>query len=183
MNLDQHFWKPFAVALGLVAAHSAAALEIETASFEFGTGTRTKLVRAGLQTNTQMKFLESNGNHVAMYWEFNVAQWRANYWKSVPGAKKNFWDIGATPVLRWQRDSRKGLYGEFGIGYHYLTAYYDNDGNKMSTRFEFGDHIGAGYVFDNGMDLSLKIQHFSNAGIKKPNTGANFIVAKVAMPF
>jgi hypothetical protein len=183
MTLNKYFWKPFAAALGMLAAYPASAYGLESASFEFATGTRTKMVRGGVQTGVQHEFFKSNGNHVAVYWDFTIAQWRANYWMRVPGATKHFWDIGATPVLRWQRDDRKGLYGEFAAGYHYLTSYYDNDGNKMSTRFEFGDHIGLGYVFNNGVDFSMKIQHFSNAGIKKPNTGANFVVAKIAMPF
>jgi hypothetical protein len=183
MTLIKHFWKPLAASLAVLAATPALALDITNASFEYATGTRTKMIRFGVQSDDQHKFFASNGNHVAVYWDFTIAQWRANYWMSVPNARKNFWDIGATPVLRWKRDSGKGLYGEFAAGYHYLTSYYDNDGNKMSTRFEFGDHIGLGYVFDNGVDFSMKIQHFSNGGIKKPNTGANFVVAKIAMPF
>jgi hypothetical protein len=38
-------------------------------------------------------------------------------------------------------------------------------------------------VFSNGLDVGLKLQHFSNGGIKKPNSGANFAVLRVAYPF
>ena len=53
----------------------------------------------------------------------------------------------------------------------------------MSTAFEFADHIGVGYVFNNNFDLGLRLQHYSNAGIKKPNSGENFVVLRGAYRF
>ena len=53
----------------------------------------------------------------------------------------------------------------------------------MSTAFEFADHIGLGYVFNNKFDLGLRVQHYSNAGIKKPNNGENFVVLRGAYRF
>ncbi|WP_374518534.1 acyloxyacyl hydrolase, partial [Undibacterium squillarum] len=35
-------------------------------------------------------------------------------------------------------------------------------------------------MFDNGLDLGLKVQHFSNGAIKRPNPGANVAVVRVA---
>ena len=40
------------------------------------------------------------------------------------------------------------------------------------------DHLGVGYVTQSKWDLGLKIQHYSNASIKRPNSGANFLVAE-----
>ncbi|MFZ6816534.1 acyloxyacyl hydrolase, partial [Undibacterium sp. Rencai35W] len=40
-----------------------------------------------------------------------------------------------------------------------LSDIYDNNGRKFSTNFQFGDHIGVGYVLANGWDLAVKIQH------------------------
>ncbi len=64
-----------------------------------------------------------------------------------------------------------------------VSELYNNDNNKLSTAFQFGDHLGAGYVFNNGWELGMKLQHFSNGGIKKPNSGVNFITVKLARPF
>jgi hypothetical protein len=97
--------------------------------------------------------------------------------------RQNLVDIGLTPVFRYRRDDRRGLYGEVGIGIHHLSGHYDNGGEQLSTRFQFGDHLGAGYVFDNGLDLGLKVQHFSNGGVKEPNSGVNFLVLKAGFRF
>ncbi|MFZ6775118.1 acyloxyacyl hydrolase, partial [Undibacterium sp. SXout7W] len=60
---------------------------------------------------------------------------------------------------------------------------YNNNGRQFSTNFQFGDHIGVGYVLNNGWDLSFKIQHYSNGGVKHPNPGGNFAVIKAGMAF
>jgi hypothetical protein len=38
-------------------------------------------------------------------------------------------------------------------------------------------------VFDNKWEVSAKIQHFSNGGIKEPNSGVNYGVVKAAYHF
>ncbi|EEC66864.1 hypothetical protein OsI_33362 [Oryza sativa Indica Group] len=95
----------------------------------------------------------------------------------------NLVDLGLTPVLRFQRDDGKGFYGEAGIGVHLFSKLYRNNDKVLSTAFQFGDHVGAGYVFSNGLDLGIRLQHFSNGGIKQPNGGVNFAVARVAYKF
>ena len=40
-----------------------------------------------------------------------------------------------------------------------------------------------GYVLANGWDIGAKIQHFSNGGYKKPNSGVNFFVVKAGYHF
>lgn len=47
-----------------------------------------------------------------------------------PGRRKNLWDIGFTPVFRFQNDNKKGLYYEAGIGVHALSELYNNDDNR-----------------------------------------------------
>ena len=91
--------------------------------------------------------------------------------------------IGSTPVFRWENDNKKGIYVEGGIGASLFSKTYNNNGNRMSTAFEFADHIGIGYVFNNNFDLGLRLQHYSNAGIKKPNNGENFVVVRGAYRF
>lgn len=173
-----------ALALGLcVAATQSSAQTIDSASLEVGTGTKTQMVRFGLQSAWKQKWFASNGSHLGGYWDLTLAEWRANAYRNVKGQRQHLTDIGLTPVFRWQNDSKTGLYFEGGIGVHLLSKLYDNDGNQLSTHFQFGDHIGMGYVLNNKVDLGLKIQHFSNGGYKKPNTGVNFIVAKASWAF
>ncbi len=152
-------------------------------STEVGTGTKTQMLRLGLQYNWEQQFFKSNGTHLGGYFDLTVATWRGNAFMGVKGARQTLTDIGFTPVFRFQNDNKLGWYGEGAIGVNYLSDLYNNDGNQLSTRFQFGDHVGVGYVFDNKLDIGLKIQHYSNGGYKKPNTGVNFVVLKAGIAF
>lgn len=168
---------------GILAALSQASVAADSLSVEFGAGDKTKMVRLGAQWKWDRTWWRSNGTHIGGYWDLTLAQWRGNRFRNIPGNTQNISTVGITPVFRLQSDSLKGLYAEAGIGAHLLSELYDNNDKQLSTRFQFGDHIGVGYVFSNNADLSLKIQHFSNGSIKKPNDGVNFAVVRLSFPF
>lgn len=173
------------VALFLAGSSMAASSlpGIDAASLEFATGNKTQMLRIGVQSDWDVKWFAGNGKHLSGYWDVSLAQWRSNQYQNISGATQNLVDIGFTPVFRWQNDNKRGFYLEGGIGVHRLSKLYDNDGRRLSTLFQFGDHIGAGYVFDNQWEIGAKIQHFSNGGYKKPNSGVNFIEVKAAYHF
>jgi lipid A 3-O-deacylase len=181
MTIYRTGWKIIAPSL-LVALFHLPALAVDSASAEFATGNRTQILRFGAQWKWERKWWQSNGSHVGGYWDLTLAQWRGDRFRNT-GDTQNISDIGITPVLRLQSDSMKGWYGEAGIGAHYLSELYDNNQRRLSTRFQFGDHLGVGYVFQNNLDLGLKFQHFSNGGIKQPNSGVNFGIVRLTYPF
>ncbi len=172
-----------ALALGMQSASADDARLFDAVSVDFGTGTRTQRIQVSASADLERKFFQSNGTHLGTYLETNFGAWRANHWNNETGHSENLVDIGFTPVLRFQNDSKKGLYAEIGIGYHLLSKLYNNDTYKLSTAFQFGDQIGIGYVLDNHWEIGAKIQHFSNGGIKHPNTGVNFAVIKASYHF
>jgi lipid A 3-O-deacylase len=167
----------------LFACVSSPTHAVDSASIEFGTGDKTKMVRVGAQWKWDKQWWQSNGTNIGGYWDATLAQWRSNRFQNIPGNSQNITIIGITPVFRFQNDSQKGFYAEAGIGAHLLSELYDNAGRKLSTRFQFGDHVGVGYVFGNNFDLGLKIQHFSNGSIKKPNSGVDFAVIQIRHQF
>ena len=167
---------------GVQAAH-ATNYTPDSASLEVGTGNKSQLVRVATQWDWDTKMWQSNGTHIGGYWDLSLTQFRENKYMDVTGQQKNLTDIGFTPVFRFQKDDKKGLYAEAGIGLHLMSHVYNNNGRRFSTAFEFGDHLGTGYVFSNGLDLGLRLQHFSNGGIKEPNSGANFAVVRAAYRF
>lgn len=169
------------ILLALLIARPA--LAIDTASFELGAGQRARFVRIGLQSNWDSRWWQSNGSHLGGYWDMTLAQWREMRFKGNYDTRQSIVDFGLTPVLRLQPDSKKGLYAELGIGLHLLSDLYDNDGRRFSTRAQFGDHIGIGYVTQNHVTVSLQLQHFSNGGIKRPNPGVLLGVVKLAIEF
>ncbi|NMM26356.1 MAG: acyloxyacyl hydrolase [Glaciimonas sp.] len=165
--------------LGMQTSSQAA----DSVSVEAATGNKTQMVRLGAQWNWADKWWQSNNTHIGGYWDLTLGQWRGTQYRNQPDTIQNITDIGITPVFRFQRDSKIGPYAEAGIGAHLLSQVYDNNGRAFSTAFQFGDHIGIGYVFANKIDLGLKIQHFSNGGIKHPNSGANFAVLSAKLIF
>ena len=186
MHSYNNFLKFIGVAAALVAAQSGYAADdtlIDAAYAVFATGTKTQMVRLGIESAWRPRWFESNGTHLGGYWDASIGAWRGNRYRDMPGQTQHLADIGFTPVFRFERDDKKGFYAEGGVGFHYLTKLYDNDGYRLSTNFEFGDHAGLGYVFRNNWALGMNIQHFSNGGIKAPNSGVNFIEMKVSRRF
>jgi hypothetical protein len=177
--------KSLAAVAAVFAAQSAFAADgwFDSASFEVGGGEHVQMVRGALQSDWNKNWLPSYGHHISGYWDFNLAQWRGNAYRGVTGDHQNITVIGVTPVFRYERDDKLGWYAEGGIGASLFSQLYDNSGNRLSTAFEFADHIGAGYVLDNKWDVSARIQHYSNGGIKHPNSGVNWFVLKAAYRF
>jgi opacity protein-like surface antigen len=172
-----------AVALIAVSPAAAADTVFDSASVEAGSGSKLRMIRVGAQSQWEKQWFVSNGTHLSGYWDLSLAQWRASAYRNVPGQHQNISNLGFTPVFRFQADDKQGWYAEGGIGLNLLSKRYDNDGHQLSTNFQFGDHLGAGYVFENRWELGMKVQHFSNGGYKKPNSGANFVILKAARRF
>lgn len=177
--------KSLAALAVMIVSHTGYAADglIDAASVEVGGGAKVQMVRFGVQSDWSKQWFQSNGTHLSGYWDLSLAQWRGNAYRNVPDQHQDITNIGFTPVFRFQNDSKKGWYAEGGIGLNLLSKRYDNDDNILSTHFQFGDHVGAGYVFDNKWDVGMRIQHFSNGGYKKPNSGVNFLVLKAARQF
>lgn len=181
MTLPPLLSSVLAVAGLLIAAHTTAHA-VDSISAEVAGGEAVRLVRAGAQWQWDKQWLQTDNRHVSGYWDLSLARWQGQRFQDVSGRHQNITSIGLTPVFRWQDNRRRGWYLEGGIGVHYLSELYDNDGDQLSTRWQFGDHVGLGYVFQNKMDVSVKIQHFSNGSFKKPNDGVNFAVIRLSYP-
>ena len=173
-------------AVSIVAAASnamAADTLVDGMSLEAAGGPDVRMVRLGAQADWSKRWFEGNGRHLTGYWDLSLAQWRGSAYRGVRGDHQNITSIGFTPVFRYQADDHRGWYAEGGVGANVLSHVYDNGDKQLSTAFQFGDHVGVGYVFANQWDLGLKFQHFSNASIKKPNDGVNFMVVKLGRAF
>lgn len=163
-----------------LSAHSHESI-VDSVSVEYGSGNKTNLLRVALQNNWSTPVWRYSKSQIDGYWDFSLAQWRGRRYQQMDSHQ---WitAIGVTPVFRWQKSEQRGLYGELGIGAYLLSELYNNNGRRFSTRFQFGDHIGVGYRWDQA-EFGLRFQHFSNAGIKKPNHGVNFFTIRYAHQF
>ena len=109
--------------------------------------------------------------------EFGGGIWRV---PDLAGSTQRF-DLHATPV--WRADFAR-TYVEAGIGAYLLSHVINNDTTHMSTSFEFGSHVGAGLRLGEKRDIrvGVSLQHLSNAGIKEPNGGVNFVLLNASFP-
>ncbi len=188
MQTGKTSWKTLVVGIAF-ASLSASACAVDSMSVEVGTASKLRVVRVAAQWDWDARWFESNGNHIGGHWDLSLAQWRGTRYRNIPDARQDITTIGFTPVFRWQQDNKKGFYVEGGIGIHLFSETYNNDvksngvSRRLSTAFQFGDHLGLGYVFNNELDIGLRVQHFSNGGIKKPNDGLNMAVMRVSYRF
>lgn len=117
------------------------------------------------------------GGEVTGYWEASFGRWRG---EPDDGQRSSAWvtQVGATPVLRWHPGGdRHSWFVEAGIGGNVLLPIYRSRDKRFSTTFNFGDHVAVGWPVgaDGAQEVVLRLQHFSNAGIKRPNPGEDFV--------
>lgn len=116
--------------------------------------------------------------HISGQWQGEVARWHSD--------SQNSTQLGVTPAVRWRPNGwDNGWFVEGGIGLNVIFPKYDTRKKEFSTTFNFGDHIAIGKRFgaDQQHEWSLRFQHFSNARIKKPNPGENFLQFRYTQRF
>lgn len=87
--------------------------------------------------------------------------------------------IGATPTLRFYPSMTRHWFIEIGVGPNYIVPLFHSGEKRFSTEFNFGDHFAIGRRFE-ASEVSLRVEHFSNAGIEHPNPGENFVQVRYA---
>jgi hypothetical protein len=184
-NTMRFFSKPILLAglcAAIFAAPAANALDLtpDGMAVEVGSAkTDLSVTRVSAIWNWNKSWFDSNGTSLSGYFDGNIAWWNARDWNN-HGGTKNLGVIGFTPVFRFMRNDKKGAYVEGGIGLSLFSKVYNNDKNNTGTAFQFADHIGVGYVFDNKFDLGLRLQHYSNAGISSNNDGEEVVMLRAA---
>lgn len=111
----------------------------------------------------------------SLYWDLFVGNWSA---RDESGGRTNFAQVGG--ILTWRYRFSEGnspWFGELGLGGSLMDRIYHTTERQFSTTFQFTEVLGAGLSLgDEGRhELGLRLQHFSNAGIKNPNPGETFL--------
>ncbi len=168
----------------LCAACGAASADMsliapDAAFAQIGAADRTYGATAGLNWNWGREFRVGSA-HLTGYWEASVSQW--SYPTADVRRAAGLVQLGLIPVFRWRpAQGTSPWFAEAGIGATLTTVAYQTDRKRFSTRFNFGDHLAVGRSFGRGYgkerahEFSLRLEHFSNAGIKQPNPGENFV--------
>ncbi|MCL1887214.1 MAG: acyloxyacyl hydrolase [Betaproteobacteria bacterium] len=183
MNFLKCVFSSWVIGLVLFAvqgASHAVGLAPDSASIEVGVGKNDLVVtRVAVQWDWNRHWFNSNGTSLDGYFDLNAAWWHASDWKG-RDENKELGVVGFTPVFRFMKTNKKGPYVEAGIGVSFFSKPYNNAGNNLGISFQFADHVGIGYVFNNNLDLGLRLQHYSNAGISNHNDGENLFLIRAA---
>ena len=120
------------------------------------------------------------------YWDVSFGRWASDGADGTTSSHAWVTQVGITPVVRLHPGGPgPGWYVEGGIGANVLLPIYRTGDKRFSTKFNFGDHLAVGRTFgDRGEhDVAVRLQHFSNAGIKEPNPGENFLQLRYSRRF
>lgn len=115
--------------------------------------------------------------------ELFVSHWSA---KQPGGGRAAFTQVGLAPLFRYRFErGRSPVFAEGGVGVSYIDGLYTTDRKQFSTRFNFYDVVGIGMNFGahGEHEIGLRFSHVSNAGIKHPNPGENFLQLRYARRF
>jgi hypothetical protein len=117
------------------------------------------------------------------YTELLVGVWSA---EAVAGGRDTFNHVAVSPIFRYNFDGgRSPWFFEGGIGMSYTSPLYVTKSKTFSTKLNFADTVGIGRSFGEGgrQSVTLRLQHLSNASIKKPNPGEEFLQLRYTWSF
>jgi hypothetical protein len=165
------------------AAPSASAQFISGMDAEIGTGRSVDMARVGL-LHPWVVFSPEGQWQFHIIWDFQGGRWKSH---SSVGANQTLWDVGATPIIRFERTHPGAIapFMEGAVGFHLISHNHINNRINMGSAFQFGDHLGAGIRVGPGhaLEIAYRHQHLSNASLGPPNDGINFNQLRVAVWF
>ncbi len=139
--------------------------------------------RVGVQYDFATQW--SLGSERALYpsLDLTAGYWRVN--RSDRTEVSVVSEAGLTPTLRLGGPSRTGFFAEIGVGAIAISPRFQSTRARFSTNYQFGDHFGVGWRSRGAhrWEVALRYEHFSNAGIKKPNPGEGFAQLRLSAGF
>jgi lipid A 3-O-deacylase len=110
--------------------------------------------------------------------EATVAAWRS---RVAEVRRRELFGAGLRPTLRWAWGPAGRVFVEFGTGPRLWSGTFIGRHSRFGTLLEFGTIAGAG-VRVGAVDLFVRLEHTSNASIRKPNPGLDMVQLGLAWP-
>jgi len=120
---------------------------------------------------------------LSAHWDASLGRWRAS---AIGGGKSTYSQLSLIPTLRYRIDGgQSAWFIDAGLGLSVLDRVYATPDRTFSTRLNFSEVLAVGRNFgaQGQYEGALVLQHFSNAGIKEPNPGENFLQFRFALRF
>lgn len=97
--------------------------------------------------------------------------------------RREFTQLLVVPVLRWEiRPVPSAWFVEAGLGLSVLDRRYQLRQTPQASRWNFEEVVAVGYRLGQGHELSVRLSHFSNAGLRHPNPGGERLMVRWSMP-
>lgn len=172
---------------GLCAAavHSAQAFDWKPdgASLQAGVGGKgTAMAGAGVVWDWDFQRMRRKAELTA-HTEVMVNHWSA---RAVGGDREGLTQLVVLPSLRMRlARGASPWFIELGIGASWMDQRFETQRKRFSTRWNFYDMMGLGYSFgtEHEHELNLRWVHVSNAGLKDPNPGQDFVQLRYVRRF
>jgi lipid A 3-O-deacylase len=168
------------LATALAAVSEGAIAKTPAAFAQLAYGEDTMASTLGLQWHPGWHYHWPGGPEGSVYLEAEVGRWEVARPHRHGAAWVSQWSV--VPVFRWKPQSAANHYLEVGIGAAWVAPVYRRDDKQFSSRFQFRDHVALGWFVGHRRqwEVSLRVQHFSNAGIEQPNPGINMVGLRLA---
>lgn len=157
------------LALACAAATAQAQPTQGGVSLHYGIGDHYQRVTLNYETPTLWSHqFDGNWGRLDLTPELGASYW----WADGSRSPSHVWQASAIPMFRWWTGER--FYIEAGIGATVFSSTSFAD-KRIGSAFQFGDHIGLGFLLTPSNRIGLRYSHFSNAGIKEPNPGLDIV--------
>ena len=123
------------------------------------------------------------GDRLSAHTELVASYWRA---RDFDGGHQGFKHLALVPYLRYRPANGQSLwFVEGGIGIVATDRRYVTPDKTFSTRLNFSDNLAVGRSFGEQRqhEVSLRLQHTSNASIKRPNPGEDLLQVRYSTSF
>jgi hypothetical protein len=150
---------------------------------QFGSAHGTRTLTAGLSWDLPYRWQLGSGE-LSSYLEASYAYWQIQ--SADRAGLSHLSQFALVPVLRYRpADGASPWFIETGVGVTATSSVYRTREKSFSTSFNFGTHLAVGRSFgaQREHEIALRLEHFSNAGIKHPNPGENFVQIRYARRF
>ncbi|HYA66342.1 MAG TPA: acyloxyacyl hydrolase [Burkholderiaceae bacterium] len=153
----------------------------EALAVEFGSGEDVRIETLDLDIDWCRSCRLAAPEHTSLAWELTAMAMQGH---RAQEANDNLVALGAMPLLRYGWPERDGgLFVEDGVGVRLLSHTRLYNERQLSTAFQFGELLGIGFRFcrRNACEAGVRVQHISNADIKRPNDGVTFGAIRFAV--
>ena len=173
-----------AISLSFTGHAAAQGLTHPSSAFvQSGSAQGTRALTVGLAWDLPYRWKLGPGE-LGSYLEASYAYWQIQ--SSDRAGLSHLSQFALIPALRYRpADGASPWFFEAGLGLTATSSVYRTRQKSFSTSFNFGTHLAVGRSFGEQRqhEVSLRLEHFSNAGIKHPNPGENFVQIRYARRF